>query len=432
MIYSRDQILAFAPDAETKRRAFGFSRPRQWIELEGNENILWGTCKTYNRKYQTWVSLAEKKFKCSCKQAMPCRHALGLLLVYIQQSDSFRVTYDIPEKIQDWLAGKIAPKKEIDPEKEAQNRLIRLRNWEKRMQSMAAGLDELEIWLHDLVRQGLAELETQPPEFWAAIATRMVDTKLGSIARRIRLMPELIATQENWHEIILSQLGELYLILKGFRNMEKLPDNLQKEMLNLAGVNYKKDEILQQKGLLDNWIILGQSTKVEENLKARRTWLLGENTKQWALFLDFAWGKQEFEHDWKVGSLVQSELAFYPSAFPLRALAKNYEYLPRDLEQLPAYPNFSAFMTAYSKALADNPWIQQFPLCVKEVIPFLEEDKLMLIDLEKNTIPIHCTERSKWKLLAISGQQTIRIFGEWVNNTLHPMSAFVEERLIVF
>ena len=121
---------------------------------------------------------------------------------------------------------------------------------------MAVGVLDLEQWLTDVIDEGTAALESQPPDFWEAIATRMVDSKLGSIARQIRLMPELIQKESDWHELILEQLGSLYLIVQGFKNAESLPENLQKEMFNIAGINYKKQEILLQDGLKDQWICL--------------------------------------------------------------------------------------------------------------------------------------------------------------------------------
>lgn len=433
MIYSKHQILALAPDAETKKNVFNFARARQWAELEGNEHILWGTCKTYRRNFKTWVSLSKLKYKCSCKAKMPCRHALGLLLVYIEQSDVFRVTYDLPEKIAAWQNGTEIVKKEAptDPKKEELSRISRLKAWEKRMESMSAGLDELDTWLHDILRQGLADLQTASPDFWEGISSRMVDTKLGSIARRIRLMPEIIEEQEDWHHLILKQLGEIYLIVKGFRNMENLPDPLQKEMLNLAGVNQKKEGILQQKGILDNWIILGQVRQKIENLESRRTWILGENTKKWAVFLDFTWGQQPFEHNWKTGQIIRSELVYYPSSFPMRALTKATEYLPRDVDQLPAYPNLKACMIAYSKALAANPWLREFPLCIKNVTPLFYKNRIYIQDDQQHIIPIKASETIQWKIMALSGGQHIRIFGEWANEQLKPLSIFVEERLVI-
>ena len=65
----------------------------------------------------------------------------------------------------------------------------------------------------------------------------MVNAKLGSLARRIRGL-HLLVGQKNWHEKVLSEIGEIYLLVKGFQNMEKLPPNLQQELLSVSGINF--------------------------------------------------------------------------------------------------------------------------------------------------------------------------------------------------
>lgn len=432
MFYTKDQILALAPDPETAKRAQGFSYPKQWPSLEGNEHLLWGNCKTRQRKFTTWVSISKKKYKCTCKQMMPCRHALGMLLIYLFRSESFRITYDVPEEISDWLND--IQKAPLDAKEQAirnvKNQQIKIQNKEKRLQEMAVGVLDLEQWLTDVIDEGTAALESQPTDFWESIATRMVDSKLGSIARQIRLMPELIQKENDWHELILEQLGSLYLIVQGFKNAEKLPEHLQKEMFNIAGINYKKQEILLQDGLKDQWIVLGIVKGVEEKLRFRRVWLIGLQTKQWAVLLDFAWGKQDFERNWRFGSIVEGELIYYPSSYPMRALFKSYQIQNYPLQQLPAYPHHEAVMIAYSKAISQNPWLQRFPACVKEVIPIAKDNQVFLLDENQQVIPVAKEDTTKWKLLAISGGHPIRVFGEWDGRSFQPLSAFVEGRLV--
>jgi hypothetical protein len=48
------------------------------------------------------------------------------------------------------------------------------------------GLDALDLWLDDLLRQGLATVETQPATFWERQAARMVDAQAPGIAARLQ------------------------------------------------------------------------------------------------------------------------------------------------------------------------------------------------------------------------------------------------------
>jgi type VI protein secretion system component VasF len=57
---------------------------------------------------------------------------------------------------------------------------------DKRAAAVAQGLDALDLWLDDLLRQGLATVETQPATFWERQAARMVDAQAPGIAARLQ------------------------------------------------------------------------------------------------------------------------------------------------------------------------------------------------------------------------------------------------------
>lgn len=57
-----------------------------------------------------------------------------------------------------------------------------------RQANVAAGLRELELWLCDLVRHGLAAAHAQPRRFWEAPTARMVDAQAPGVARLLREM----------------------------------------------------------------------------------------------------------------------------------------------------------------------------------------------------------------------------------------------------
>ena len=138
---------------------------------------------------------------------------------------------DLPEWVGSWLEkrderGKkgrnITVEIKRTPEEEIALAEKRKANRLKRLEKMAGGLEELENWLADLFRQGLATLENHSEDYWAELQSRMADASLTGIARRLRQLP-LLMTQEDWHESLLSELGSIYLIVKGFRNIENLP-----------------------------------------------------------------------------------------------------------------------------------------------------------------------------------------------------------------
>src|SRR5436189_112162 len=56
----------------------------------------------------------------------------------------------------------------------------------QREKLMTAGLESFELWLMDLVRQGLAAARQQPYRYWDDAAGRLVDAQVPALADRVR------------------------------------------------------------------------------------------------------------------------------------------------------------------------------------------------------------------------------------------------------
>lgn len=291
-----------------------------------------------------------------------------------------------------------------------------------------AGIIELENWLQDLLQQGLAAALTRPPAFWEEFAARMVNAKLGGIARRIRSFQNWLQT-DNAHERLLSEIGELYLFAKAFQKLETLPADLQQDILITAGATIKKEIVFKQESIQDKWLVIGQSEGKEEAIRYRRTWLQGITTHKTALLLDFSWRFSPFEFNWKVGSLLQAEVAYYPAAYPQRALIKDFMmiYEPMDLA---GYAEWEVFFRQYADALATNPWLLTFPGLLDDLTPILRNEQLVLLDKNLVQLPIQTPEEIKWKILAISGGHPLQIFGEWDGKSFTPLTVFAQSRII--
>ena len=439
-MWTTQQILSFSPDAGIAQRAQELATLRKWRNLHGNERAIWGECKSSGASYYlTAIDLKGPAFKCNCpSRKFPCKHAVGLMLMIANNSDNFRITSDIPDWVKDWLEKRSSSNRNDEKDEVAEEiaqhkrEVLKEKNRSKRMLQMEAGLDGLEMWLTDTIRQGLASTERQGHSFWKDISARMVDAKLGGIGRRIESMELLQGGNTNWVDKMLSQMTDLYLIAKGFKNLENLPPPLQQELLSVAGINTKKDDVLAQEGIKDDWLVMGQIEGVEDNLNFRRVWLFGQKTKKYALILDYVWGDTGFPNHFPTGSTLSGQLCFYPSAFPLRAILR----LPFDISNHPqpikGFSNFKEFVDAYSKALFANPWLLDFPTCFENVTPVKKKNQLFILD--KNNLQIEIFDRDQigWKLLAMSGGYPIKIFGEWTGDILIPLSAESNERLVEF
>jgi len=188
LTFSAEQALSFAPDTATARNGEDLATTRKWRNLEGNPKVVWGECKSSGTAYyKTQVDFSGPAFKCNCpSRKFPCKHALGLFLIYINHSDAFRITEDYPEWVKEWLEkrGFISGVNAAAEAAEAlRKKEARLKNRDARVTLMASGVADLELWLKDLIRQGLAATEGQAYNYWQNISARMVDSKLGGIGR---------------------------------------------------------------------------------------------------------------------------------------------------------------------------------------------------------------------------------------------------------
>lgn len=424
MYWNSHSLQSFSPDAATLERARDIAYAFRWEKMLGNEQILWGEYKTGgNEPFRTAVHLHQPQHTCSCpSRKRPCKHVLSLLLLYLNGSDGFSVWNDYPDWVQKWLDRQ--QKKKVTIGKEP----AQIKPPEKTLDQMQAGIVELREWLLDLVRHGLAAALSRESAYWDTFSARMVDAKLGSIGRRIRGFKNL-QNLENAHEKLLSEIAELYLFAKAFQKMEKLPPELQQELLSNAGVNIKKEEVLAQEGVKDDWLIIAQIEKMEENLRSRRTWLLGQKTGQAALLLDFVWGNADFTEQWNLGSMIRAEVVFYPGSYRQRALVKQFELVSGAFE-LSGYKDWEIFAKAYAEALAQTPWLSTFPILIDKATPVMDGKQLLLVDNTGKQLPAQVSENNMWKILAISGGRPIQLFGEWDNQFITPLTIFADNRII--
>lgn len=424
MYWNSHTLQAFTPDAATLERARDIAYAFRWEKMLGNEQILWGEYKTGgNEPFRTAVHLHQPQHTCSCpSRKRPCKHVLSLLLLYLNGSDGFSVWNDYPDWVEKWLDRQQKKKTPVSKEP------AQIKPPEKTFDQMQTGISELREWLLDLIRHGIAKALSREATYWDTFAARMVDAKLGSIGRRIRSFKNL-QNLEDAHEKLLSEIAELYLFAQAFQQIEVLPLNLQQELLNLAGVNIKKEEVLAQEGVKDDWLIIAQTEKMEENLRSRRIWLLGQKTGHAALLLDFVWGNADFTEQWNPGSMIRAEVAFYPGAYQQRALIKQFESLA-GVFKISGYADWSAFAKAYANATAQNPWLSNFPVLIDEVTPIMDSKQLLLVDTNGKQLPAQVSENNMWKIIALSGGRPLQVFGEWDNQFITPLTVFSDNRMI--
>ncbi len=425
-VWTYEQIAALSPDAAVLSRGRGISFARQrWMSQEGNEKLVWGEYKGGNdRIYRVAVLTGEPRFHCTCRAPSPCKHVIGLLFLLQRENDIFRVTDEPPAWVN--AAFSTPAVKPVTPARDPGFQFDA-----KRIDQMKAGIGVLEEWLQNLIKQGFSAFADGPGNAWEGIASRMVDAKLGGVARRIRLWGER-SRRDDWHEFLLGETADLHLLCQAFNRMETLPPALQRDVLIAAGVNVKREEVWAQPAVSDKWLVAGQLTGVEEKLNYRRTWLLGEKTGRSALLLDFAWGNPPaYDTQWVPGSVLEGELCFYPGSYPIRAIVKGFGYSDQPYETPAGNAGWRAFQKTLALALAANPWTGIFPAFLQGVIPAMHGQILHLVDKEGVSARVISGEKGPWPILALSGGHPISVFGEWDDGLLRPLSVFQDGRVVV-
>jgi uncharacterized Zn finger protein len=448
MQWTDEKIAALAPNDSTERRGRTLANSAKWNVIATNYEAIWGECKgSGSQPYLVQVNLSGPKYKCSCPvRKPPCKHVLGLFFLFAKSSAVFK--YQAPtEAIKNWLSQQststisstsktVAPVLKTEEAIE-QAKIAKEKRWAQRMQLMASGMDELELWLTDLIRQGIANTDIQKASFWNQVAAKMVDAKLPRISTYLKETHQLIQQNQNWSEIVVARLGELYLWAESFKKRALLSPEMQEELYQSLGKIVKKATILEQHPKTkDLWFVLGKKEGVDiEGRSFRKIWLQGQKTKQQALILDYAFGSMGYEQQYIVGDLLDGALVYYSKAYPQRAIfesfdsAKIYEKI-----EISTNKDLDSVLSSYGKALVQNPWLFSFPAGLSKLKAFLNDKKeLQIKDINDTIIPLsNVKEEVMWKILAISGGHSVSLFGEWNGLHFEPLSMLTDQGVISF
>jgi len=162
----------------------------------------------------------------------------------------------------------------------------------------------------------------------------------------------------------------------------------------------------------------------------RRTWFLGQESGRFALILEYDYINAGFPFPWPKGRIFKGEMLFYPAVFPLRGMMRSHEITEHSVDGWGGHESISKFLDEYAQALAQNPWIEDYPVALTNVFPSMEYGELFLMDKEGNAIPILDKNRDKWKIMALSGGVALDVFGEWTGSSLHVLSVVANYRFV--
>jgi hypothetical protein len=420
-----ERVAALAPDAKVAAAGKKLGVAKSWENIGRSPEAVWGECRG-SAVYQVRVDLSDLAVKCSCpSRKQPCKHAVGLLFLSLEAPPS---EASPPDWVTDWLARRAAARKRAEGREEAvpADPEAKEKREKRRLSRISAGLDALDLWMEDLVRGGLAAAGTQPPSFWEEQAKRMVDAQAPGVAARLRRLSELPNSSPDWPGKLLDGLGRLALLSEAFRRLDALDKPFSESVRSEVGISLSQEEVLERGERVDDrWFVLGQRTGEEGRLAVRRTWLLGEDTRRYALVLQFAASGSPFTEGFVSGTAWSGGLAFYPGAYPLRAAVRSRTVGGTRVKRLPGHETVEAFLDHASRATALQPWLELLPAALSGIVPVLdggpEDGRWLVRDRAGEALPLAGGEH--WTLLALSGGRPVDLAAEWDGEGLIPLGA---------
>lgn len=438
MTWTTEQVLALAPDAGSIKRGKSLAIASKWPLLARSENAAWGECKGSGKNpYRTQIDFSDAgtpAFRCSCpSRKFPCKHSLGLFLLLAEQENAFQSDASPPDWVAEWLAkrSQSTARKQEKQQKSTVDPAAQAKRVEQRAAKIEAGLADLNQWMDDIMRQGLATLPQQPYRFWDQTAARLVDAQAPGLAARVRRLAGICHSGQGWPERMFKALGKIHLLVQGYHHLDSLPPSLQAEVRSQLGWSPTQAELRSRLGqsdplvalVSDHWYVLGKHVTEEDTLKRQRVWLWGQGSQTHALVLTFAHGRQPLDGSLVPGTCFQGELLFYPGTGVRRAVVESrQEAMPSTpLSTDVLHPTIEDAIAHYAQTLGQNPWGDRMPLGLRSVIPRYEEQRWWLMDSHQQVLPIASRFAHGWTLLAISGGQPCSVFGEWAGESFLPL-----------
>lgn len=431
-------MTGLAPDAASVAAGRKLATARSWPVLGCDERAVWGHAQGSGSKpYLAAVDLSGPAYKCSCpSRKIPCKHVLGLLLLW---SAGEVAQGEAPAFAQEWLdsraeradqalkRGERRAAKEVDPQALAKRQA-------RREDRVSAGVEELDRWLRDLVRQGLAGAQSRPMRFWDEAAARLVDAQAPGLGGRVRALGSTAHSgSADWPARLLAQLGRLYLAAGAWPRNQELPAELRASLRDVLGWPLSGEEVRSTgEHVSDAWNVLGVRVIEQDRLRVRRTWLHGERSGRPALVVQFTPPGGSFEGDYVAGCVLDGALAFFPTAVALRALpGDDLRVRADDGGVLPAGGGIDDALDGWARALARDPWLERWPVVLRAATPVHHDARWWLRDGEGRLAPLARGEH--WRLISLAGGAPLRIGGEWDGRALSPLTALGDgDRIVTF
>jgi hypothetical protein len=428
-----DQVIGLAPDSASVAAARKLATPAPWTGQGSSESAIWGLAKGSGANpYRVAVDLSGPAYSCSCpSRKIPCKHALGLLLLW---SASDLPAGEPPGWAAEWLRhrGEHAEaaqarreqraSKEADPE-------ARAARTAKRAATISAGLEDLDRFLADLVREGFATARERPWPWWDAQARRLVDSQAPALAERVRRLGSVLhAGRPDWPVRALAEAAALHLIVRAWQRGDEVPADLRDDLRTHVGWAFATDDVRQaappERG---PWAVIGVRIELQDQLRVRRTWLRRPADGRVALLLDFAAGAAPFSFQCVLGTMIEGALYTYPGRAALRMAVDGELRIVGEWDGPAIGDDVDAALTQWGRAVAADPFVSRIAVALHDVVPVNSRDRWWVRQVDGTSLPL-AAEDDIWPLVSLAGGRPVGLAGEWDGETLRILSASADGR----
>ncbi|MFF5182734.1 SWIM zinc finger family protein [Streptomyces sp. NPDC000345] len=436
--WTADQVLALAPDAASRKAGSKLGVAGPWSGTgSSREGTVWGVCGGGGgASYRTVVDTAAPltalgpAYDCTCpSRKSPCKHALGLLLLWTAGEASVPAGR-APDWAEEWSEGRRGRAPETgqagtagagsgsaDPE-------AARRRAERRAERITTGATELEQRLADLLRAGLATAEQAGHGLWEETAARMVDAQAPGLAARVRELGTIPGSGPDWPVRLLEECALLHLLDRGWLYRDRLPQALAATVRTRVGLTAPP----AGPPLRDHWLVLTQHDTHDPKLTTRRIWLHGTASGRTALVLSYGAAGRAPGLTLPVGLALDAELSAYAGGGRRRgALGERFGSPVATTARPPGMTTTEA-AARYGEALREDPWQESVPVTLDDVVPTPDGTSWQLADADGDTAlpltPAAAARPGLWRLVALSGGAPVKVFGECGHRGFTPLTAW--------
>lgn len=447
-MWSIEQVVALA--ARSARFAAGeaIAVPARWSNTGVGTRGLWGRYDGGSAEpYDVAVDHVGVAYRCTCpSRVQPCKHVVGLLVLWVRGNVP---AGSEPSGVVSWLA-RMNPAPTTDsveadpagsgttgtddddpdpmpPADDGRSDPADLdRQRDERVARLRAGLVELDRWIADRMRTGLADPSIARFTTWDELAARLTDARAGSLANRVRRLAGKVGASPNWHVDVLAELGILHLIAVAGQRVPELPSELADTVAVACGWLIRQADVEASVPETDTWLIAGRSDNREDLIEVRRVWLYGVDSDTWALSLSFAAYRQSLDTTLLPGTSLVADLHRYPGR-ALRVIVGERHDAPANGYECAqaAAATVAEACDALGRRLAREPWLERAPVIVRAA-PTIGERGWVLTDAT-GSLPLVAGD-SLPVLLAASAGAPVVVTAEWTADGLVPLTVYADGR----